>query len=375
MTSSDWTVLQGFSTEKDELRAVRQLREAIARPDAGLVVFFCSSKYDLERLGTEIKEQFCCPVMGCTTAGEIAGGGYAEGSLVGVSLSSRIATVYPGLIDPLQEFTGTKADALAQTLAPALDKEAGKGRFGLLLIDGLSMAEEQTVAHLHTAFGSVPIVGGSAGDDLAFRETRVYGQGRFLKNAAVFCLVDTAVAFRPFKTQHFEPTDMKLVITEADPQRRRVMEIDGMPAAEAYAEALGLTRDQLSPGVFSAHPVILHMGGEYYVRSIQRVESDGTLVFYCAIDNGLVLTIGKGVNLADNLRSQFDQLKAEIGPLQLILGCDCILRRLECQEKRIVGDVNRVLKDYPMVGFSTYGEQFNGIHVNQTLTGIALGRT
>jgi hypothetical protein len=26
------------------------------------------------------------------------------------------------------------------------------------------------------------------------------------------------------------------------------------------------------------------------------------------------------------------------------------------------------------VGFSTYGEQFNGIHVNQTLTGVAIGR-
>jgi len=32
-----------------------------------------------------------------------------------------------------------------------------------------------------------------------------------------------------------------------------------------------------------------------------------------------------------------------------------------------------VLKDYPVVGFSTYGEQFNSIHVNQTLTAIALG--
>ena len=25
-------------------------------------------------------------------------------------------------------------------------------------------------------------------------------------------------------------------------------------------------------------------------------------------------------------------------------------------------------------GFSTYGEQFRGIHVNQTLTGVAIGR-
>ena len=27
-----------------------------------------------------------------------------------------------------------------------------------------------------------------------------------------------------------------------------------------------------------------------------------------------------------------------------------------------------------MVGFSTYGEQFGAMHVNQTFTGIAIGR-
>ena len=35
--------------------------------------------------------------------------------------------------------------------------------------------------------------------------------------------------------------------------------------------------------------------------------------------------------------------------------------------------VEQLLKDLPFVGFSTYGEQFNGIHVNQTLTGVAIG--
>jgi hypothetical protein len=373
MTSPDLTVLRGFSHEKDELHAVRQLAEAISRPDAGLVVFFCSSRFDLPRLGAALRDCFSCPVLGCTTAGEIAGSGYAEGSLVGASLSSHIATCHHTLIEPLSDLTGSKADELARSMAQPLDRSSGTSRFGLLLVDGLSMAEEYTAAHLHAAFRGVPIVGGSAGDDSAFRETHVYGDGRFAKNAAAFCLVDTPLAFRTFKTQHFEPTDVKVVISEADPSRRRVVEIDGMPAAEGYAQALGLTPGQLTAGVFSAHPLILHLGDEYYVRSIQRVEDDGTLVFYCAIDNGLVLTIGRGVNLANNLRTRLDALEQEIGPLELILGCDCILRRQEAKEKHVLDDVDRVLQDFPIVGFSTYGEQLNGIHVNQTMTGIALG--
>ena len=27
-----------------------------------------------------------------------------------------------------------------------------------------------------------------------------------------------------------------------------------------------------------------------------------------------------------------------------------------------------------VVGFNTYGEQFNGMHINQTMTGVAIGR-
>jgi hypothetical protein len=36
--------------------------------------------------------------------------------------------------------------------------------------------------------------------------------------------------------------------------------------------------------------------------------------------------------------------------------------------------VATILTDNLTVGFNTYGEQFVGIHVNQTFTGIAIGK-
>jgi len=118
---------------------------------------------------------------------------------------------------------------------------------------------------------------------------------------------------------------------------------------------------------------MLSIGGEYYVRSIQHVNKDKSLSFYCAIDNGLVLTIAEGVGLAKNLKNQLLEIKKQIPSPKLILGFDCILRRLEIQEKEIIDEVCELIKDYNFVGFSTYGEQFNAIHVNQTLTGVAIG--
>jgi hypothetical protein len=151
------------------------------------------------------------------------------------------------------------------------------------------------------------------------------------------------------------------------------MEINGEPAAEEYANVLGLTIDELTPTVFSNHPVMLSIGGEYYVRSIQHVNDDKSLSFYCAIDNGLVLTVAEGVGLVQNLENQLQSIQEKIPNLKLILGFDCILRRLEIMEKNIIDPVSILIKNKNFVGFSTYGEQYNAVHVNQTLTGVALG--
>ncbi len=35
-------------------------------------------------------------------------------------------------------------------------------------------------------------------------------------------------------------------------------------------------------------------------------------------------------------------------------------------------DISHILRDNRVVGFSTYGEQINSMHVNQTLTGVAI---
>ena len=55
-----------------------------------------------------------------------------------------------------------------------------------------------------------------------------------------------------------------------------------------------------------------------------------------------------------------------------ILACDCILRRMEAQENQRIGAVSAILQAHGVIGFSTYGEQLNSMHVNQTMTGVAI---
>ncbi|MCP3872004.1 MAG: histidine kinase [Desulfobacteraceae bacterium] len=370
----------GSSFAKNEEQAVQELFDQIDQPEIEAVIFFCSSNYDLDKLGSALKNCFSSNLIGCTTAGEITSRGYFEGSLSGVSLGKvpgdDVLKIHSRIIPTLKGFSSEQTETIADSIQKDLCFSSTFDRdkmFGLLLIDGMSILEEPTIALLHRQFQSMPIIGGSAGDDLKFKSTQVYSDGQFISDAAVFSIIETTLPFHIFKTQHFQPTENKLVITEADPKNRIVSEIEGEPAAQAYAEKLGLTIDELSPMIFSSHPVMLKIGGEYYVRSIQKVNEDNSLTFYCAIDNGLVLTVAKGVDLVKNFQQQLSEIETHISRPILILGCDCILRRLEAQEKTLFEDLKKILANYNFIGFSTYGEQFNAVHVNQTLTGVAIG--
>lgn len=366
----------GTTVLQNEEEAVRELFDQVNQHEMDAVIFFCSSKYDLDKLGNELKRIFPCPLIGCTTAGEISPKGYQEGGMVGVSLSSSELRLHPHLISPLKGFGFAEAQSLADTFRKNIsfsDKIEKEKMFGLLLIDGMSIMEEHIIATLHNQFEGISIAGGSAGDDLRFAETKIYFDGKFVSDAALFTIVETTLPFYVFQTQHFQPTDKKLVITGADPSRRIVTEINAEPAAREYANMLGISVTDLNPAVFSKYPVMLKIGDRWYIRSIQKANEDGSLSFFCAIDVGLVLTIAEGEDLASNLRNKLDKIYREVPEVELIIGCDCILRKLEIVEKGLMKDMEDLLSKINFVGFSTYGEQFNSIHVNQTLTGVAIG--
>ena len=183
----------------------------------------------------------------------------------------------------------------------------------------------------------------------------------------------SSLPFTVFKTQHFVATEQRLVITEAVTAQRVVKEINGMPAAEEYARLLGVSERALTPSRFAASPVVVLIDGSNYVRSIQKANADGSITLYCAIDEGVVLRVAHGVDIVENLEASIASIRAQIGPPQVMITCDCILRRLEIAQKHLEDKVGAILNDNNAVGFNTYGEQFRGVHVNQTLSGIAIG--
>ena len=120
---------------------------------------------------------------------------------------------------------------------------------------------------------------------------------------------------------------------------------------------------------------MVKIGGDYYVRSIQKVSPDGSLTFYSAIEKGVVLTVADAGDLIANLRDLFDDLRDDLGPPELVIGFDCVLRGLEAETRQVKHLASRILAENNVIGFSTYGEQLSAMHVNHTFTGLAIGRT
>jgi hypothetical protein len=69
-----------------------------------------------------------------------------------------------------------------------------------------------------------------------------------------------------------------------------------------------------------------------------------------------------------------EYIDAELGGIDFVLGFDCILRRLDAELGQLRHKVEEIYGRYGLAGFHTYGEQFNGMHLNQTLTGIAFSK-
>lgn len=346
-----------------------------AEPIAVAIIWFSRNSTDAAALGRTLKSQAPeLPVCGSSSCGEITPDGLQSGGSVVVLLPKRHVDISVALVENIDR-VGMQQIALAASEARNRFKRAcnynSAQTFALALIDGLTFTEEATTVALQRGLDDIPLIGGSAGDDLKFERTDLLYDGQVYDKAVVLILMHSRLPFKLFTDNNFVPTDAKLVVTRADPERRVVHEFNGLPAAAAYAQAIGTTTDALNATSFAAHAVILRIGGENYCRSIQQVNNDGSLTFFCAIDTGLVLTVARSEGMVRSSRSKIDAIENELGKLGCLIGFDCIYRKLDAQYRDATARMEHLFRDKHFVGCNTYGEQIHSTHVNQTMTGVA----
>jgi hypothetical protein len=356
-------------SQSDEIYdAVSQIKRHFLGLNLKVVLFFASSKFDPVETAIAFNkgfpETFTC---GCSTAGEIISGKMLKNAVVAMALSDNIIEDFSfqivKCIRPKHEVDLAFESFEKHFNISGLEMDFTK-YVGIILTDGLSCAEEQIIDRIGD-LTNVFFVGASAGDDLKFAKTWVYADGEVYTDAALLILMKPFVRFDFIKTQSFAQKSEHLVPTRVDESSREVIEFNGIPAAQAYAQALGVKKAQLE-NRFMLNPVGLMINGEPFVRSPQRLKGD-TMGFYCKVSEGMTLKLLKSMDIVADTKAAVEKKLAEMGKISGIINFHCILRTLELEKKKRTSDYAKIFSDIPTIGFSTYGEAFLG-HINQTST-------
>lgn len=359
--------------------AVAAVAHGFALKPIGFILVFFSPAYDAVDLSNSLAVAFPgVAVAGCSTSGGISPAGAIDRGLVVIAFPQKGFRIFSEVITLIDRIDMDDVAASVRSLCNCLDQHQTKAescqRFALSLIDAFANAEEKVVSAVAWALNGIPLVGGSAGDDLTFRGTVMLHGDQIHTNAAVLVLVETDFPVRIFKTDNFEPMTRRFVVTAANEDERRVYELNAEPAAVEYATAVGLDPVHLTPMSFAANPLAVKIGGEFHCRSISRLDEDGSLVFFCAISEGAVLALTKPRDIVEAMQAELSRLNETLGGLDLVIGFNCVLRRLDAESRQVQPSIVNLYRKFNVVGFETYGEQYLSMHLNQTFTGIAIGR-
>jgi hypothetical protein len=362
------SVKTAYSTLEAVGENIAELKKKLGGIDGRLVVFFASSKYDLEQVGKGLEKEFPrAEVIGCSTSGEIISGHMLKNSIVVEVLDAgTISDAAVSVIEKIKEQDNTEQALKVfekhynQKLA-AMDVAK---YVGLVLFDGLSGSEEKVMDKLGN-LTDIIFVGGSAGDDLKFKQTYVFAKGKARSDAAVLALIQPARGFDIIKTQSFKQLKQTLKADEVDEEARTVIKFNGRGAVEAYAGAVGAAAGKAAEK-FMTNPLGLMMGSEPFVRSPQQVK-DGKMVFYCNIKKGMELSVLESTDIIKDTAKALEKARGAAG----LINFNCILRTLELEAKKQTEEFGKLFAGIPTAGFSTYGEAYLG-HINQTATILVL---
>lgn len=278
---------------------------------------------------------------------------------------------------------GTRAvEAAAQELGgPAGDLDTRR-TVGIVVDDGARLKKEELLLGILDANPGLNLVGGGAGDGRLPGETSstVLGiDGEIAADSAVVALIRTNARWATLRHHAYRPTGDTLKVTKVDDSYMQVLEIEDKPAAEAYAEKLGVGVEDLEfgkPHGFSDRPTAMRVGREYFMRAPWSPMPDGSIFFSNRILENTELELMKQVDMGEALEKfMSDEVPSKIGTPTGMLIFNCYGRYMMSQAMGIGERIDATYASAGRVaGLNAVFEVFNGFQINSTLTALAFGQ-
>ncbi len=381
----DFSVKTAVSTDKNEKKVVAEVLEKIKQENMKCVIFFVSSSYD-QRIISKCINNYCSEnkayidveFIGCTSSGEITPDGVRSKSFTAMSIAGKNVEIGVGVCkrlsyNPIGSGKHGVEKACFQ-LGIKTEDINSKNYVGLVLVDGLQKSEEYLMLGMSKAARLLKIAGGSAGDDYNFKKAYIHARRNVYEDAAVILIIKTDTPFKIMQASSYIPTEKKLKVTSADIEERLVYKFNNKPAAEEYSKLLGISVQELNRDTFMSYPIAINVGDSYFVRSPLKVEENGALRFFCQVLEGSTVTLMRPGEMVDEVKDIISKAKSDLGDIGAVIAFNCILRYHKLLKLGNLKESFEALQTLPVIGFNTYGEQYNGLHINQTLTLLIFGK-
>jgi hypothetical protein len=375
----------GSCAGDQERAGARAVDDALIHDDPKLLIVFCSQAQDLQRLLRQIRERAGeVPLIGCTTAGEIATAGPSDGSVVVAVLGGSGFSVRTAVASEASENLREAGARVARSLTDRADLPH---KVVLLLSDGLAGDQQEVVRGAHGVLGAaVPLVGGCAGDDLKMSRTFQLYNDRVLSDSVVAAGIASNAPLGIGVRHGWRRVGEPMLVTSST--GNRVYSLDEQPALDAYLMHLGVSEPADQEGLARlalTHPLGLsRLNGEDTARLIGGGDfAERSLSCIAEVPQGALVWVmeGHAQSVLEATDAACADSLAALGgrpPLGMI-AFDCVARRAVLGEWGIRSEISRLAvmaSGAPVAGFYTYGEiartrGVRGFH-NQTLVVLAV---
>jgi hypothetical protein len=353
-----------------------QLQQGLSRAPQAIMLFAAPS-YDHAALLDELTSR--CPealLVGASSAGEFMNQTRGEGLACAMGLAGEDVRFGVGLTRDMKADPAAAARQIISGFS-GLSDFTFPHRSALVMADALAGHADVLVDELTLATGGqYQFFGGGAGDNAQFQRTSVFCGREVLNDAAVALEMLTVKPIGVGVRHGWAPASAAFRVTEAD--GTRLVSLNGLPAAEAFAAHATTTAQTLVPAApipFFLHNILgIEAGDSYRLRVPLAILPDGSVQCAAEVPQGSVVYI-MCASAASAVEAAQEATQAALAALgdnkpQAALFFDCVATRLRMGDQfgEEVDMVRDQLAGADLLGCNTHGQiaraegQFEGFH-------------
>jgi hypothetical protein len=336
------------------------------QPDLALV--FASVEYAQDQMLAEIKRQLppTTQLLGCSAAGEITENGFHKKAVAIMLINTQGIKLATMLSTADTEHGQTAGQQFGKKLQQILETDPTVACF---LTDGLTGDGAELVEGLHHALpGLTTVAGAAAGDDLFFRKTYQYYDGKVHSAKVTGFGLAGSIKAGVALAHGWQNVGMSKRITQV--RGNKIIEIDGKPAVNFYETYFGkdnvdkMRRESLARLAIT-YPLGVRAGESdvWLVRYPLSVDEHGALQCGAAIPNGAAvdLMLGGRDQLIKAAKDAATEAMAQLGGTKpkaaIVFDSVARSRLLGLHIHDELEAVQAVIgEDVPTIGFASYAE-------------------